>query len=175
MKRFSIALSLLALPVSQAIAATDGTLGSMSDGSFTYTVSISQPEDVIRISGLNDIVLDTTVGTIPGSGSSDVCVYMSSPGTYRVEVTASRLSGNQKRLPYSFSFADQSANGPSVSGVVSDGIELFTVRIGSGFTPSSVVDCATGAIPAVFSANISQAPTETGSGTATISFIVEPD
>ena len=165
-----IALAAL-LPIS-AFAATDGTPGDTSTGSLTFTLTINEPPPQIQVTGLQDIVLDTTVGTNPGSGSSNVCVYMSEPGTYRADVTVTPLVINQTAVPYTFSFEDQSQGGPLLSGVVSNNpISLFN----TGFAPSSVENCTTGAIPAIFEATISQAPTEAGSGTATFTLTVTPD
>mgnify|MGYP003634057725 CR=1 FL=1 len=67
------------------MAATDGTLGATSTGTLDISVDV---EDLVRISGLSDILLtfDAT-GTGDVVGSSTACVYRNGAGTYSVNAT----------------------------------------------------------------------------------------
>lgn len=172
MKRHLSLIALAALLPSAAFAATDGTLGDTSTGSLTFTLTINEPAPQIRISGLEDIVLNTTVGSIPTNSSNNVCVFMTTPGTFRADITATPLEINGTAVDYSVFFTGPSVDSPSVNAIVSNTTRELSA---TGFSPSLVQDCTTGPFPAIFVTGLPEAPTETGTGTATITLTVTPD
>lgn len=86
----SILLSSCVCLPTHAYAATDGSLGSSSEGSTYVTLSIP---NIVRISGISDL----SFGAYGGSGSpsldDDICIYENNTsGTYKVTAHGSGTS-----------------------------------------------------------------------------------
>lgn len=88
MKNFNKVLTGAALVASlfacNAMAATDGTLGSTSSGSSKVTLSVA---DRVQITKMSDIALGTWSGSGNLTGSTSYCVYRSGGDNYSVSAT----------------------------------------------------------------------------------------
>lgn len=71
-------------------AATQGTLGATSTGSFVIDVTL---QDLVQISSLDDLSLGTYSGTGNATGSEAFCVYRNGTGQYTATVTGTYNAG----------------------------------------------------------------------------------
>ena len=159
-----------------ALAANDGTLGTESSGDFDITYTVTQDAN-IKITGLANVDLDFSLyDGIPTEETVPLCVYMDEVGSYSVSVKAAPLNDGNADFPYTYTFSDllQPATQP-LQQTISNAEDTMSL---SGFTPSRVVDCATGGDSAEFGLVLSQAPaaaTAANGATAEIMITVTPD
>jgi hypothetical protein len=69
---------------SQAMAASDGTVGTTSTGTADVTLEI---QDIVQISGVDNIGLGAWSGSGDLTGASEFCVYRSDAGDYKLKLT----------------------------------------------------------------------------------------
>lgn len=160
---------------SSAFSATPGTVGATSTGTLDISVDV---EDLVRISGLSDIILTFDVtGTGPITGSSTACVYRNGGGDYSIEATGSGTASaftiqNASATPTPIAYTvgwDDAVTGTAVSAATS-GTPL------TGQTGANTVsdDCSTGGGANAFvevtvpRASLSAAPAGTYNGTLTL-------
>lgn len=123
-------------------AATQGTIGATSEGTIDIEVDV---QDLVRISGLSDILLGFDA-TVAGDvvGSSTACIYRNGAGTYSVEATgdgaadAFILANGVNTLPYSVSWDDE------VSGANAAGVTSGTVLTAQSGANTQADDCSVG-------------------------------
>lgn len=94
--------------VSSAFAATDGTLGSTSQGDLDISLSIA---NLIQISNFSDLALGAYSGTGDLEGNDDLCVYRNNAGgQYTITATASegsfKVVAGAEEIPYAAYFND---------------------------------------------------------------------
>lgn len=91
MKKFKIMTAVAAgvLASSMASAATDGTLGTSSDGVFTATLTVN---DLVVIDGMADLTIDGSAGQDDGSGNfvatDAVCIFTNSATGFSIDVSS---------------------------------------------------------------------------------------
>lgn len=86
MKKLLLSLGLVALLATDAVAATDGTVGATSTG--TSTISVTIPK-LIRIRSMSDFTTGSYSGTGDIDQDDDVNVSVNYTGTYQVTGTGS--------------------------------------------------------------------------------------
>lgn len=166
-----------AILATQAHAATDGTLGLSSTGSLNISLT-AQPAPLaqIRISGLTDVNFGSVqTGQTPAPiTQSNICVYMTLPGTYSITLDGGGASAGGDGLlvsgaavlGYDWIFSDR--NGLAVTG-----------EAGSGLSPSASVTCGAGqnASLQIAPRTVTDTPLLPGGGTyiGTLTMIVIPD
>ena len=148
MKMFSrIALAaLLAFGyTSAAFAASQGSLGTTSQGSLDITLSI---EDLIRISDFSDMAFGAYSGTGDLNSNDDLCVYRNDTGgQYTITATASEGAfqvddGGTNTIAYSVFFNDTTGT----TGEVAVTYNTATATQSGANTTSS--DCSVGGLSA---------------------------
>lgn len=157
------------------MAATDGVVGATSTGTLDISVDV---EDLVRISGLSDILLTFDVtGTGDIVGSSTACVYRNGAGTYSVNATGSGTANaftiqNGAATPTVIAYTvgwDDAVTGAAAAAVTSGSLL-------GGQTGANTVsdDCSTGGGANAFvevtvpRASLVAAPSGTYNGTLTL-------
>ena len=103
-------VALIVLGSSKAIAASDGTLGSTSEGRLDISLTITP---LLMISNLNDFIFGSYSGTGDLVGQDDICVYRNDPaGEYRIVATSVEgrfaIAGpNGTVIPYNLFYNDE--------------------------------------------------------------------
>lgn len=77
------------LIASQAMAASDGTLGTTSTGTSVVSLTLN---DKVQISSINDIALGAYAGTGTMSGQSTYCVHRAGGGNYQITLTTDQAA-----------------------------------------------------------------------------------
>ncbi len=162
------------------MAATDGIVGATSTGTLDISVDV---EDLVRISGLSDILLTFDItGTGDIVGSSTACVYRNGAGTYTVNATGSGTANaftiqdaGPTPTPIAYTVGwDDSVTGAGVSAVSSG--TLLTNQLGANTVSD---DCSTGGGANAFvevtvpRASLVAAPAGTYNGTLTLEIAPE--
>lgn len=93
MKLLTVSVACLAIAFSgTAVAATDGTLGPTSNGSFNVTANISAPEvDSVHVYGLDDLVFPGTAGETQSTWQIFFCMTRE-PNAGQIGVTISSIA-----------------------------------------------------------------------------------
>lgn len=130
--------SVMAVPV-------QGTVGATSTGSLDISVDV---EDLVRISGLSDILLTFDVtGTGDISGTSTACIYRNGAGTYSLNATGdgassaftiSNASPTPTAIAYSVEWDD------AVTGTAATAVSSGTPLTGQTGANTVSDDCSTG-------------------------------
>ena len=157
------------------IAATDGVVGTTSTGTLDIQVDV---DDLVRISGLSDILLtfDAT-GTGDVIGSSTACIYRNGAGDYNVTASGSGAASaftiqNGAAVPtviaYTVAWDD------AVTGTNTSAVTALTPLTGQSGANTVADDCSTGGGANAFveitipRADLSAAPAGTYNGTLTL-------
>lgn len=168
-----IVFSLASLAVmNPASAETQGFEGMQSTGTLEILVSLNAaPTPTIKISGLEDVSFEKDAGDAAlAAVSRSACVYMSAPGTFKVDVTAAPLTSGDAYNDYKITLSDNSGQN-SVDVVVADqtvtkslaNIEASTTAGCGGTNPLQLMFHDEGDLDEAFTAQ------------ATVSFLVFPD
>ena len=182
MKNFlkTTALITSVLATSGAIAATQGTVGATSTGTLDISVDV---EDLVRISGLSDILLTFDVtGTGDIVGSSTACIYRNGAGNYTVNATgdgAANAFTIQNAAPVPTPIAYTVAWDDAVTGTAAVGVTSGTPLAGQTGANTVSDDCSTGGGANAFvevtvpRASLVAAPAGTYNGTLTLEIAPE--
>jgi len=159
----------------QALAATQGAVGSTSTGSVVITATVP---NLVRISGLNDIALGTWSGTGDMTGSDSLCVW-STTRKYAVTATGSGASSaftltsggtTPSTIAYTVQWADSS--GASTGTAMTAGTPVTTRN-----TTATSTTCAGGTnatvLVRVAETDLAAAPAAAYTGTLTL--VVAPE
>ena len=172
---FTFIATTLLLP-SIAFAQNDGAVGeASSQASVTYTLIVTDPPTRIRVSGLEDLNFEYTIGgvSIPEQ-SIGVCVYISddSVDTYDLQLQAAPLTDGGTPYPYDVVYADVANPNIQHASTVTDTGYDQTV---SGFTANNDdQNCSVDGRPATLRVNIPDASVATTGATAQLTFTVMP-
>ncbi|MEL6692935.1 MAG: hypothetical protein AAFQ12_07845 [Pseudomonadota bacterium] len=109
-------LSFMATVAGQGAVMADGVLASQSEDQLKLSVEISEAPKLIAISGLEDIVIEKTVGDGPVNNlETTACVYMQGGDTYSLQIIADPLTSEGQHYPYKLVVDQNSASGPSAT------------------------------------------------------------
>jgi|GEM_PF-3033907 len=134
---FVVPCALACLFTAPSWAASDGSLGSTSVGSFDLTLDLL---DAVRISGMQDVALgNISVGSLTPGGAqtasvSDICVFsngLSGQYTLAVSTTSGSLAldgGTSTTIPYAFEW-DDGTNSESVTATGTMATNFLAARI----------------------------------------------
>lgn len=155
-----------------ANAETQGFEGMQSTGTLQISVSLNAaPTPTIKITGLQDVSFEKDAGDAAlAAVSRSACVYMSAPGTFKVDVTAAPLTSGDTYYDYKITLSDNSGQN-SVDVVVADqsvtqtlaNINASTTDGCGGTNPLQMMFFDEGSLDEAFTAQ------------ATVSFLVVPD
>jgi hypothetical protein len=166
-KKIVLGAALISMISTPAFAATDGTLGTTSQGDLDITLTI---QDLVRISGL----ADATFGNYAGSGdlndNQDICVYRNdAAGQYTVTATAVEGAftiddGGGNDIAYNVYFNDVTGTTGEVA------LSYNTASATQSGANTSTDDCSVGGDSAnvhveLLEANLLAAPSGAYSGT----------
>jgi hypothetical protein len=177
LRRLSAACLMGLFAQGQALAATQGTLGSTSTGSISIGASVPNR---VQISGLTDVSFANQDPAVAASNAQNVCVYSNtSTKGYNVTATGSgassafTLSNGAATVPYSVEWAGssgQSSGAALTSGTALTGLTSTatnpTCSAGPASTASLVVKITTANLQGM------QAAT---SYTGTLTLVVAPE
>jgi len=153
-----------------AVAATDGSMGTSSQGQSDISLSVS---DRVQISSVNDVALGSYGGTGNLLGSSQYCVFRNGGGSYQVTLTTDQgdylvASGGGATISFTAKVDDDAdaSDGQSLAYNTSS-----TALVGSNSATCGGADNA--AVEVTFTeADLQAAATDSYSATMTI--LVEP-
>jgi hypothetical protein len=143
---------------SPAFAATDGNLGSTSQGSFTNTFTAPPPPRYVQVLNLTDTIYDNSssgaeLGPVAGEkgGTSLFCVVETTGGAMSATVTSLRPSPQQNyfqarasdgaTLSYFFRILNANNQGGVAEGSPQSGSSSFTFSIPGYLVRTSASDC----------------------------------
>ena len=180
MKRPLTLLALAAVITSPAFAAIDGLQGLTSEGNFELTLNVEeeQSDALVQVVGFIDLVFTTQPSTAPDAQTVTLCVISNQADlTYDVKLSGTPLlfGTNATPVPYLAAFgvlADTAENNLNLS--VTNAADEVTL---TDYTAVSTGDCAAGSpglvgVGVAFSPN--SIPTETGTGSATVTLTIMP-
>ncbi|WP_196138741.1 hypothetical protein [Aliikangiella sp. G2MR2-5] len=174
-----IKTSLFALGVTttSVMAATQGSLGTTSEGDLLISLSVG---DLIQINNLNDIALGTfNGGTADLNGSDSFCIYRNGGTGYNVTMSGSgtggafELAGGGNTLNYSVSFENLDAGSAAVAMTAGSTLNGVTGANNTDNTCGSAA--ADNAQVNVNVANADLAAVPPGSYTGTLTILVAPE
>lgn len=161
----------------QALAATQGTLGTTSTATAVITVVI--PPN-FKISGMQDLALGSYSGSGAMAGDRDICVYSNGTGSYRVLITddstlspsgfSAQNSSATASIPYTVRWNGTTGTAGNTN------VNYNTPRAYSGANTLST-DCSVGGLSANIRVNFTQANLRSVPGDAystTITVVIEP-
>lgn len=168
---FASLLTATTLSAGNAMAATQGSLGSTSTGSATVSLTIPP---VFEISGLSDLALGSYSGAAM-AGNEDVCVYQNGGGAYHVLATSSTGSfqvsdGASHTIPMDVRWN----NKIGTSGNTSLVYNTATAETGANITSA---DCSSGGKSADLQVNFTLAALQVAPAAtydATLTVVIEP-
>ncbi len=159
--------SVMAVPV-------QGTVGATSTGSLDISVDV---EDLVRISGLSDILLTFDItGTGDIIGSSTACIYRNGAGDYSLNATGSGASSAftiQNAAPAPTAIAYTVEWDDAVTGTAAAAVTSGTPLTGQTGANTVTDDCSSGGANALVRvtvprASLVAAPAGTYNGTLTL-------
>ena len=157
-----------------ALAATQGTAGATSNGSFSITITVPS---LARISSLNDISLGSWTGSGAMNGSDNAICVWSSTGGYSVTATGSgassafTLASGANTVAYNVSWAQ--TGGAATGAAVTKGVALTGQTTNATSTDCTVGASSTaGVFVSIPQANIEGKPA--GSYTGTLTLVITP-
>ena len=168
-----IVFSLASLAVmNPASAETQGFEGMQSTGTLEILVSLNAaPTPTIKISGLEDVSFEKDAGDAAlAAVSRSACVYMSAPGTFKVDVTAAPLTSGDAYYDYKITLSDNSGQN-SVDVVVADQTVAKSL---ANIEASTTAGCG-GTNPLQLMFHDADDLDEAFTAQATVSFLVVPD
>ncbi|MEX2489796.1 MAG: hypothetical protein WD356_09770 [Pseudomonadales bacterium] len=169
LRHIMTSVAVTALFSAQALAATDGSVGTTSSGTSQVSLDVA---DRIQISNVEDIALGTYGGTGDLNENMSYCVYRNGGGDYELTLTTDQgvfeVADGTDTIPFAVQVdGDNDA---------SDGASIAYNTASTAFTGSNAGDCNgadNGAMYVNFSeANLQAAPTSTYQ--ATVTLLVEP-
>lgn len=99
-----------------AFAATDGTLGTTSQGTTDISVTVGE---MVRISDLEDFAFGSYAGTGDLDSNDDLCVYRNGGALYTITATSNEgaftVKDGADSIAYSVQFNDQTGTNGEVS------------------------------------------------------------
>lgn len=172
----AVALLLAASFTSSVGAATQGTLGSTSQGSITISASVPNR---IEISGLSDVSFLNQDPSSNASNNQDVCVWSNTAsGGYNITASGSgassafTLANGALTVPYSVEWATSTGQ--------TSGTALTAATNVTGLTSSATSpDCSTGSKSASLIVNMAATDLQSMAGgatyTGTLTLLVAPE
>jgi hypothetical protein len=174
-----LALALLATAVGagEALAATQGTLGSTSTG--TSLISLTIPT-LYKITDVADIALGTYSGSGTMSGNDDLCVYSTGSTSYHVQMTddatntpanfAVDNAGHTVSIPMAVKWN-------STTGTAGNSAVTYNTAFAGTNANTSAADCSVGGKSANVQVNFIQADLQAAPAapySTTLTMIIEP-
>lgn len=172
------ALRVIAALTAPALAATDGTLGPTSTGTFTVTATIPEtPTGAVRVSGASDLVFPTiNAQTDAGdtSAATPICLFHSSP-TFSLQVSQPvsgflfEMTGPGDPIPFLIGVSGLSASGRATAISFVNGGQVTNL-----ISNRDSETCATGPLATLEAVRAGLVPATQANGvyTATVSIIM---
>lgn len=169
LRHIMTSVAVTALFSAQAMAATDGSVGTTSSGTSQVSLDVA---DRIQISNVEDIALGTYGGTGDLNENMSYCVYRNGGGDYELTLTTDQtdflVTDGTNTIPFAVQ-VDGDAD-------ASDGSSINYNIASAAMAGSDAADCSgvdNGAMYVNFSeADLQAAPTSTYQ--ATVTLLVEP-
>lgn len=140
MKKLVQASALIAgmMTTGAVFAATQGTVGGISTGDITVSVTVT---DEVRISSLDD--LGGTFGGVDIVDSDQLCVYRNGSGNYNITATGSgggafQIANGGTSIPFTVGWNDDTLGGPFT------GLTSGTTLVGQNTSETAANDCGAG-------------------------------
>ena len=140
MKKLVQASALIAgmLTTGAVFAATQGSVGGISTGDITVSVTVT---DEVRITGLDD--LGGTFTGVDIVDSDQLCVYRNNTGNYNITATGTAggaflIANGGTSIPFTVGWNDDILGGPFT------GLASGATLIGQNTTETASSDCSTG-------------------------------
>ena len=112
---------LLGASVGQEPAMADDVFASSSEDQLHLSVEIAEAPKLIKITGLEDLTIEKTVGDSPVADlETYACVVMQGGDTYSVQIIADSLTSDGTHYPYQLVVDQNSATRPSITLDVTD-------------------------------------------------------
>lgn len=156
-----------------AMAAIDGDLATSSSGQIGVSVDLAAAPKLIRISGLDDVNFDKTVGdNALGDQTVEACVYMDTDGTYSVQVDAEPLVSGADYYPYGLKV--------TTGGVGADELDLSIAdeAVGGsmdGLMPAQSANCGVELLDFIFEDDGASVLSKPFSAAAVVNITVAPE